>query len=188
MARGRLLPRAPTVRTVRTNWQRLAHDARRMAQALERLGVRAGRSRRDAGDEPRPASRRMVRRRRHGRRSAHRSIPRLFDEQLDYIMDHAEDHVLLYDAAFEPLVERLKPRAATGRTLHSASTMSSTTGSAPRTATIAGTRATSANRAGCATPAARRAIPRAFSTNIARPCFTPCRSSLPMSSTCRQAR
>src|SRR6476469_2655904 len=28
--------------TVRTNWTKLAHDARRMAQGLDRLGVRRG--------------------------------------------------------------------------------------------------------------------------------------------------
>ena len=28
--------------TIRTNWTNLAHDARRMAQALERLGIRKG--------------------------------------------------------------------------------------------------------------------------------------------------
>ena len=43
----------------------------------------------------------------------HTVNPRLFDEQLDYIVNHAEDRVLLYDRAFEPLVERLKPRWTT---------------------------------------------------------------------------
>ncbi len=37
---------------IRTDWIRIAHDARRMAQALERAGLRAGRPRRHAGDEP----------------------------------------------------------------------------------------------------------------------------------------
>ena len=94
--------------TVRTNWRRLAHDARRMAEALERLGVRPG---------DRIATLAMN----HDRHLAswfgvvgaggvlHTVNPRLFDDQLDYIMDHAEDRVLLYDAAFEPLIERLKP-------------------------------------------------------------------------------
>jgi len=94
--------------TVRTNWRHLAHDARRMAQALERQGVKPG---------DRVATLAMN----HDRHLAawfgvvgmggvlHTANPRLFDDQLDYIMDHAEDRVLLYDAAFEPLVERLKP-------------------------------------------------------------------------------
>ena len=92
----------------RTDWARLAHDARRMAEALERLGVRPG---------DRVATLAMN----HDRHLAawfgvvgmggvlHTANPRLFDDQLDYIMDHAEDRVLLYDAAFEPLIERLKP-------------------------------------------------------------------------------
>jgi acyl-CoA synthetase (AMP-forming)/AMP-acid ligase II len=98
--------------TIRTNWKNLAHDARRMAQALERLGLRPG---------DRVATLAMN----HDRHLAswfgvvgmggvlHTANPRLFDEQLDYIMDHAEDRVLLYDRAFAPLVERLKPGLAT---------------------------------------------------------------------------
>ena len=94
--------------TVRTDWKRLAQDARRMAQALERIGVRPG---------DRVATLGMN----HDRHLAawfgvvgmggvlHTANPRLFDDQLDYIMDHAEDRVLLYDAAFEPLIGRLKP-------------------------------------------------------------------------------
>jgi fatty-acyl-CoA synthase len=40
----------------------------------------------------------------------HTINPRLFDEQIVYIANHAEDRVLLYDKAFAPLVERLKPQ------------------------------------------------------------------------------
>src|SRR3546814_2997357 len=36
--------------------------------------------------------------------------PRLFDDQLEYIVNHAKDRVLLYDAAFQPVVDRMKPR------------------------------------------------------------------------------
>ena len=36
----------------------------------------------------------------------HTLNPRLFDDQLEFIVNHAEDRVLLYDAAFAPLVER----------------------------------------------------------------------------------
>jgi fatty-acyl-CoA synthase len=43
----------------------------------------------------------------------HTLNPRLFDDQLAYIVTHAEDRVLLYDAAFEPLIERLKPQLPT---------------------------------------------------------------------------
>jgi acyl-CoA synthetase (AMP-forming)/AMP-acid ligase II len=94
---------------VRTNWKRLAHDARRMAQALERLGIRKG---------DRVATLGMN----HDRHLAawfgvvgagavlHTLNPRLFDDQLAFIATDAEDRVLLYDAAFAPLVERMKPR------------------------------------------------------------------------------
>ena len=94
--------------TVRTNWKRLAHDARRMAQALERLGNLPG---------ERVATLAMN----HDRHLTawfgvvgmggvlHTLNPRLFDDQLAYIIEHAEDRVILYDAAFEALVERLKP-------------------------------------------------------------------------------
>ncbi|MFL6764642.1 MAG: long-chain fatty acid--CoA ligase, partial [Sphingomicrobium sp.] len=84
-------------------------DARRMGQALERIGVRPG---------DRVATLAMN----HDRHLAswfgvvgaggvlHTINPRLFDDQLAYIATHAEDRVLLYDAAFAPLVERMKPR------------------------------------------------------------------------------
>src|SRR6476469_4389041 len=95
--------------TYRTNWTKLAHDARRLAQALERAGVRPG---------DRVATLAMN----HDRHLTawfgvvglggvlHTMNPRLFDDQLAYIATHAEDRVLLYDAAFAPVVERMKPR------------------------------------------------------------------------------
>jgi fatty-acyl-CoA synthase len=99
----------PDGSVVRTDWRRLANDARRLAQALERAGVRAG---------DRVATLAMN----HDRHLAawfgvvgmggvlHTLNPRLFDDQLAYIVTHAEDQALLYDAAFAPLVERMKPR------------------------------------------------------------------------------
>jgi fatty-acyl-CoA synthase len=97
--------------TVRRTWKQIAHDARRMGQALERLGVKPG---------ERVATLAMN----HDRHLAawfgivgmggvlHTLNPRLFDDQLAYIISHAEDRIILYDAAFEPLVERLRPRLA----------------------------------------------------------------------------
>ena len=38
---------------------------------------------------------------------------RLFDEDLIYIMNHAEDKVLMYDAMFQPIIDRLKPHLKT---------------------------------------------------------------------------
>lgn len=92
----------------RTDWAGIARDARRLARALERLGLRPG---------DRVASLAMN----HARHLVawygaigmggviHTVNPRLFDEQLIYIVNHAEDRVLLYDRQFQPLVDRLKP-------------------------------------------------------------------------------
>ena len=98
--------------TTRTNWREVARDARKMAQALERLGIKPG---------DRVATLAM--------NHAHHLIawygaigmggilhtinPRLFEDQLEYIANHAEDRVLLYDRAFAAVVERMKPRWTT---------------------------------------------------------------------------
>ncbi|WP_313536872.1 long-chain fatty acid--CoA ligase [Sphingomonas sp.] len=96
----------------RTNWAGIARDARRMAQALERLGIRKG---------DRVATLAMN----HSRHLVawygvtgmgaliHTINPRLFDDQLAFIGNHAEDRVLLYDRMFAPVVERLKPHWTT---------------------------------------------------------------------------
>ena len=93
----------------RTSWAGVARDARRLAQALERAGIRKG---------DRVATLAMN----HSRHLVawygvtgmggiiHTINPRLFDDQLVYIANHAEDRVLLYDKAFAPIVDRLKPQ------------------------------------------------------------------------------
>jgi acyl-CoA synthetase (AMP-forming)/AMP-acid ligase II len=93
----------------RTNWRTVAGEARQMAQALERLGIRPG---------DRVATLAMN----HSRHLTawygacgtgavlHTINPRLFDDQLDYIANHAEDRILLYDQVFQPIVDRMKPR------------------------------------------------------------------------------
>ena len=95
--------------TTRTDWAGIGRDARRLAQALERLGIRRG---------ERVATLAMN----HSRHLVawygtigmggviHTINPRLFDEQLVYIANHAEDKVLLYDKAFQPIVDRLRPQ------------------------------------------------------------------------------
>ena len=95
-----------------TTWAALRVDALRMVQALRRLGIRKG---------DRVATLAMN----HGPHLVawygatgagavlHTINPRLFDEQLEYIANHAEDRVLIYDSAFQPLVERMKPRWTT---------------------------------------------------------------------------
>jgi len=96
-------------RVTRTNWREVARDSRKMAQALERLGIRRG---------DRVATLAM--------NHAHHLIawygtcgmggilhtinPRLFADQLEYIANHADDRVLLYDRVFTPLVESMKPK------------------------------------------------------------------------------
>lgn len=91
----------------RDNWASLAHDARKLAQTLEGLGIRPG---------DRVATLAMN----HAKHIIawygtigmggiiHTINPRLFDEQLIYIANHAEDRVLLYDRTFQPIVDRLR--------------------------------------------------------------------------------
>src|SRR5437868_5391465 len=98
----------------RTNWTEVTDQSRRLAQALERLGVQPGN---------RVATLAMN----HDRHLVswfgaigmggvlHTLNPRLFDDQLTYIINHAEDRVILYDRAFAPLIERLKPQLTSTR-------------------------------------------------------------------------
>jgi fatty-acyl-CoA synthase len=93
----------------RTNWAGVHRDARRLAQALAGLGMR-------------PGDRIATLAANHARHLVawfgaiglggviHTINPRLFDDQIVYIANHAQDRVLLFDHAFQPTVERLKPR------------------------------------------------------------------------------
>jgi fatty-acyl-CoA synthase len=99
----------------RTTWAGVRHDALRMTQALRAAGV---------GKGDRIATLAMN----HSRHLVtwygavgmggvlHTINPRLFDDQLDYIVNHAEDRVLLYDAVFQPIVDRLRERWPTVHT------------------------------------------------------------------------
>ena len=96
----------------RTNWRTIAHDARRMAHALEAAGIKPG---------DRIATLAMN----HAHHLVawygaigvggvlHTINPRLHDDQLVYIANHAEDRILLYDRVFAEAVERLKPQLGT---------------------------------------------------------------------------
>ena len=96
----------------RTDWAGIARDARKLAQAFERRGCKPG---------DRIATLAMN----HAHHLAawygaigmggviHTINPRLFDDQLVYIANHAEDRVLLYDKAFQPIVDRLRERWTT---------------------------------------------------------------------------
>ncbi len=93
----------------RTDWTGIRRDAKKMAQALEALGLRPG---------DKVASLAMN----HARHLVswfgvagmggvlHTCNPRLFDDQLEYIVNHAEDRVMIYDAAFQPIVDKMRDR------------------------------------------------------------------------------
>ena len=93
----------------RTDWAGIRRDALKMTQALRRLGTSKG---------DRIATLAMN----HSRHLVswygavgvggilHTINPRLFEDQLAYIVNHAEDRVLLYDAAFQPLVDTMRVR------------------------------------------------------------------------------
>ncbi|WP_438725604.1 long-chain fatty acid--CoA ligase [Parasphingorhabdus sp. DH2-15] len=96
----------------RSNWAGVERDARRMAKGLTALGLQKG---------DRVATLAMN----HGRHLVswygaigaggviHTVNPRLFEDQLEYIMNHAEDRVLLYDAMFQPIIDKMKSRWTT---------------------------------------------------------------------------
>jgi fatty-acyl-CoA synthase len=93
----------------RTDWADVRRDALKMTQALRAAGV---------GKGDRVATLAMN----HSRHLVtwygavgvggvlHTLNPRLFDDQLEYIVNHAEDRVLLYDAAFQPIVDRMRDK------------------------------------------------------------------------------
>ncbi len=96
----------------RTNWTGVRQDALKMTQALRKLGVEAG---------DRIATLAMN----HSRHLVswygavgvggvlHTINPRLFADQLEYIANHAEDKVMLYDAAFQPVIDKMKDQWTT---------------------------------------------------------------------------
>ncbi|WP_228243761.1 long-chain fatty acid--CoA ligase [Porphyrobacter sp. GA68] len=96
----------------RTGWADIRQDAKKMAQALGALGITKG---------DRVATLAMNHAHHlvcwYGATGAgailHTINPRLFEDQLEYIANHAEDRVLLYDAAFRPLVDKMKSRWTT---------------------------------------------------------------------------
>ena len=91
----------------RTNWAGIHRDARKLAQALERMGVKPGERIATLGMNH---SRHLVAW--YGAIGMggvlHTINPRLFDDQLVYIANHAEDRVMIYDKAFQPIVDRLR--------------------------------------------------------------------------------
>lgn len=96
----------------RTNWAGIRSDALKMAQALQALGLKKG---------DKVASLAMN----HSRHLVswygvagmggvlHTINPRLFEDQLEYIANHAEDKALIYDAAFQPIIDKMKSKWTT---------------------------------------------------------------------------
>ena len=90
----------------RTNWRTIEANARKLASALEKLGIRPGqRCATIAWNNHRHleiyfgvAGAGMV---------CHTINPRLFPEQLVYIINHAEDQVLFLDKTFMPIGAKL---------------------------------------------------------------------------------
>lgn len=100
--------------TQRSTWGGIEANARRLAAALERLGIKPGErcatlawnNRRHLETYFGVAGAGMV---------CHTINPRLFPEQLAYIMNHAEDRVLLFDRSFLPVVATLRAELQTVR-------------------------------------------------------------------------
>ena len=116
----------------------------------------------------------------------HTLNPRLFPEQIAWIINHADDKAIFVDLTFLPLVEKLAPHAAEPEAGHRADRRGAHAGD--RAAGRGGLRdvagrgrrrfrleatSTRARPPACATPPARRAIPRASSTATAPTCCTP---------------
>ncbi|WP_370187971.1 long-chain fatty acid--CoA ligase [Qipengyuania sp.] len=93
----------------RTDWAGIQRDAKKMSQALLALGLKKG---------DKVASLAMN----HARHLVswfgvagmggvlHTCNPRLFEDQLEYIVNHAEDKVMLYDAAFQPIIDIMRDK------------------------------------------------------------------------------
>ena len=93
----------------RTDWAGIRNDAKKLSQALLALGLKKG---------DRVASLAMN----HSRHLVswfgvagmggvlHTCNPRLFEDQLEYIVNHAEDRVMLYDAAFQPIIDKMRDK------------------------------------------------------------------------------
>ena len=93
----------------RTDWAGIARDSRKLAQALERMGVKPGER---VATMAMNHSRHLVAW--HGTIGMggiiHTINPRLFEDQLAFIGNHAEDRVLIYDRMFSAVVDKMKPQ------------------------------------------------------------------------------
>ena len=107
-----VVTRSPEGPIHRTNYGEIARRAKRVAHALERLGIGSGDRVATLGSNTS----------RHleawygitGTGGVYHTLnPRLFVDQLVYIANHAEDRVVFFDPQFAPLVGTIAPRLRT---------------------------------------------------------------------------
>ncbi len=107
-----VVTRSPEGPIHRTNYREIGRRARRVASALERLGIKTGDRVATLGSNTW----------RHleswygiaGMGGVYHTLnPRLFADQLAFIANHAEDRVLFFDASFTSLVSAIAPRLQT---------------------------------------------------------------------------
>jgi fatty-acyl-CoA synthase len=169
----------------RTTWAATELRARKMAQALARLGCTAGdrvgtlawNGYRHLEIYYGASGSQLV---------CHTINPRLFPEQIAWIANDAADKVLFFDLTFLPLIEKLAPAMKSVRHFVLMSDRAHMPAQAAipnllchdelveaETATTPGPRWTRTPHRASATPRAPPATPRARSTATARPCCTP---------------
>ncbi len=115
----------------------------------------------------------------------HTVNPRLFPEQIVWIVNHAEDRVMMVDLTFVPLLEKLADKLPTieryvvltdaahmPKTVAARTPCPTRSGSARSTAISPGRRSTRTPPPACATPRAPPAIRRACSIRTAPTCCT----------------
>ncbi len=93
----------------RSNYAEAADRARQLANALSRLGVQIGDRIGTLGWNTQRHLEAWYAISGQGA-ICHTINPRLFEEQIEYIVNHAEDSILLVDAPFVPLLERLQDK------------------------------------------------------------------------------
>ena len=94
----------------RSNYAEVAMRAKRLANALDALGPRPGRSRRDARLEHLSPPRALLWRRPARGGCCTRSTRACSPISCSYIIHHAEDAYVFFDPVFAPLIEQLAPR------------------------------------------------------------------------------
>ena len=110
-ANGEIVARTSDGATHRTNWAGIERDARRLARALQNLGIQAAdRVGTLAWNDHRHLA---IYYATPGMGAiCHTVNPRLSDDDIAYIVNHAQDRVVFFDPSFAAMVERIAPRVA----------------------------------------------------------------------------